>query len=236
MHQGIKIKAALANLSNILNDTAKKVKQATLKDQLIKARTALYNFLHCAKSGGTLVFKAHQDVWPNSHSDLERAVYSMKGIAQEVKGVLSAEYISSYSAIKLLCVCPNDVFDLLLAICTVETPISKDTPQVIPLVNSTKSIQYYTLNYCPKQKLLAGLQTVLEDLQSVGKKATKISHLAQQHLLYVNFNKMINTIVEDLSKGDKKSTTFIRAIGPPNAEGFFTEDSFEKVFFNAISF
>ena len=236
----VRIKHGLLCLSRQLNDNAKQVKTATLNDQLVKARKVLEDFLRNAIDPVTKkpVFGKDQNIWPQSHKDLENPIYSQSGIQSEVKSVLSVEYRSSVSAIKVLCTCPEDVYQLLLSITSVcATNKDGDTR---PIVNSTKSLGLFTIQFCRKEKLISTLSSILSNLSDIKSKSENkssslrpvpITKFAQEHQQSVKYHQMLNAIVTDLTTGklDSAKQNFKRAIGEPGSEGFYEEESFEKV-------
>lgn len=224
------IKQGLLILSRTLNDNAKMVKRSTLRDQLIKARVTVANFLIKYKDNTQKrYFSSKSQIWPQSHADLEKSVYSARGILNEVKEILSVEYQSCHSSIKLLVTCPEDIYQLLLQITEIQGKDPK-TNQTVPLVNSTKSLGAYTLSFCTKERLLTDLKLVYDQLSSnLQKKQTKLAELTRQHVEYVTMNKMLNAIVHDLTSGEEKSVLFQQSIGNVCADGFYTEDNFTKV-------
>lgn len=228
-----RIKHGLLCLARQLNDNAKQVKNATLKDQLIKARAVLGSFLRNAVDPGTKkpVFSKKQSVWPERHGDLEKSVYSLSGIQSEVKKVLSVEYVSCVSAIKVLCTCPDDVFDYLLKITSITSSVNKEN-ECRPVVNSTKSLGAFTLTYCKKSQLIDTLQRIYALLAEKGGKAVNLTKFAADHQRGVKFHAMLNAIVSDLTNEKLEGNDakrFANAIGPPGKEGFYEEYQFENV-------
>lgn len=225
-----RIKHGLLCLARQLNDNAKAVKTATLNDQLIKARKVLTQFLRSATlpNSKEKVFGKKQQIWPQCHADLENPVYSQSGIQTEVKKALSAEFISCVSAIKLLATSPEDVFELLLKITSIYLPPNKDGDSK-PLVNSTKSLGFFTLNYYPKAKLIEKLNTILNLAKQKPLKNFNLTKFAKDHQQEVKFNTMLNAISTDILKHDD-SRLFAEKLGHPVPEGFYGEHQFEKVY------
>jgi hypothetical protein len=220
----------LAVLAKQFNDNSKSVKKAYFYDQLVKARAALEVVLRNSSNPHTGVkdFRSDEDVWPESHSDLEKGVYSKSGIASAVRNAISVEFASAHSHIKVLVTCPDDVFELLMKITTVKT-FNKKLRSNVPIVNSAKNLQPFTLLYCKKADLLAKLQKVLENVQAVGGKKISLNKLAEQHKADVNLTKMLNIIASDFNSGNTRNVTFQNGIGHLNEEGFYTEESFKQV-------
>ena len=227
-----RVKHGLLCLARQLNDNAKQVKSATLCDQLKKARGVLESFLRNEKdpSAKKIYFKEKESVWPNSHADLQKNIYSAKGIQKEVAKVLSQEFFSSVSAIKLVCTCPDDVFELLLKITSFQTT-GKKPEEIKNVVNSTKSIAVFTLNYCSKAALIQTLTNIYANLLETGGKKFNLSIFAALHTERVNFIKMLNVIVTDMNSNvnDNRMKKFLKEIGTPNEEGFYEELNFQNV-------
>ncbi|MES2615088.1 MAG: hypothetical protein V4591_06720, partial [Bdellovibrionota bacterium] len=165
-------------------------------------------------------------------------VYSSRGIQADVRKVLSKEFVSSSSAIKLMCTCPTEVYDLLLAIVSVK-PLAtgtKTTKQQKYFINSPKSLQHFTMSFCPKEKLIAELRDILQDLRTSKTKLTKLSELTRQHVQFVNEVKMYNAIADDLTNGEYRNPEFAEQIGSPHKEGLYLEEHFIRVFFLCILF
>jgi hypothetical protein len=95
-------------------------------------------------SVGKKIFVESEDIWPHSHADLQKTVYSLPGIQKSVKEVLSGEFRSASSHIKVLCTCPDEVYKLLLEITRVGAQ-TKDKWQSVPIVNSTWNLVAFTL-------------------------------------------------------------------------------------------
>lgn len=228
-----RIKHGLLCLARQLNDTAKQVKSATLYDQLTKARRVLETFLENAVDPTTSkkYFSAKQSVWPNSHGDLQRSIYSAKGIQTEVLKVLSQEFTSSVSAIKLLCTCPEDVFQLLIKITAIQLSVGKKGDEMRYAVNSTKSLAAFTLTYCTKANLLQNLENILSGLRNKKGKKFILSTFASTHVEVVKFNAMLNYIVTDIKTfpNEKRAAVFLKKLGDPNSEGFYEEFHFQEV-------
>jgi hypothetical protein len=225
-----RIRMGLLVLAKQFNDHAKTVKRAYFYDQLVKARGALEVVLRNSTNPGTHTkeFKPDQSVWPESHADLERGVYSRPGVAAAVKNAISVEFATAHSHIKVLVTCPQEVFDLLMKITTVKT-FNKELRANVPIVNSAKNLQPFTLQFCKKEDLLLKLQRVLENVQAVGQKKISLNKLADQHKSDVNLTKMLNNIATDLKTGATRNVKFENNIGPLSEEGFYTEDNFKQV-------
>jgi hypothetical protein len=174
------------------------------------------------------MFRSAADVWPQSHSDLLKPVYHSNKINPAVKEVLSVEFVTAFSAIKGLLTCPEEVYQLLLKITALKTA-AKNTNQFIPIVNSTKSLGCFTLNFCSKEKLLAELNSILVDISEKKGKNSNLTKIAKSHNATVSFLKLLDAIVKDLTTGDHKNDIFKQKIGFPNREGFYKEDNFIEV-------
>jgi hypothetical protein len=195
----------------------------------VKARAALEVVLRsCTDQNGKRIFKDDESVWPQSHADIENQVYSRAGVAQAVKSAISVEFQSAHSHIKVLVTCPDDIFDLLIKITTVKS-FNKELRSNVPIVNSTKNLQPFNLNFCKKAELILKLQKILENVQSTVGKKQSLTKLAEQHKDDVNLTKMLNAIASDLKFGSARCVKFDNLIGPQNDEGFYTEEHFKKV-------
>jgi hypothetical protein len=224
-----RIRMGLLVLAKGFNDVSKSVKKAYFYDQLVKARAALEVVLRNSTNlAGEKIFKQKQSVWPNSHADLENSVYSKPGTSAAVRNAISVEFVSAFSHIKVMVTCPQDVFDLLLKITTVKT-FNKESRSNIPVVNSSKNLQPFSLAYCTKADLLSKLGRVLENVQAVGAKKVSLTKLAEQHKADVQLTKMLNSIANDLKAGATRNVKFQNSIGNLNDEGFFTEENFKQV-------
>lgn len=232
-----RVKHGLLCLARQLNDNAKQVKSATLNDQLPKAREVLKTFLenYIDSSTNELYFPKGTSVWPQNHSDLEQSVYSAKGIQSEVKKVLATEFVSSVSAIKLLCTCPQDVFELLLKL-TAFRAVLKTGEEARNVINSTKSLGVFTLRYCTKAKLMQTLNAIYARLFEFNGLKLNLTKFASEHAELTKFNAMLNAIVSDAKLEPKgRAKNFLELIGEPNSEGFYEESNFQQVFFVFIS-
>jgi hypothetical protein len=68
------------------------IRKAVLHDQLVKTRKQLESIL-CSfeNSVGKKIFAESEDIWPHSHADLQKTMYSLPGIQKSVEEVLSGE-------------------------------------------------------------------------------------------------------------------------------------------------
>ena len=209
------------------------MKGATLTDQLPKAREVLKTFLenYVDSSTNQLFFPKGTSVWPECHSDLEKSVYSAKGIQGEVKKVLATEFVSSVLSIKLLCTCPQDVFELLLKVTNFRA-VLKNGEEARNVINSTKSLGVFTLRYCTKATLLQTLTAIYARLQEFNGLKLNLTKFASDHSEHTKFNAMLNAIVSDAKLEPKGlAKKFLVNIGQPNSEGFYEEVNFQQVFF-----
>jgi hypothetical protein len=118
----------------------KEVKKAVLHDQLVKTRKQLESILRSFKNSvGEKIFAESKDIWPHSHANLQKTVYSSPGIQKSVEGVLLGEFRSASSHIKVLCTCPDEIYKLLLKITRVGAQ-TKDKLQSVPIVNSIRNL------------------------------------------------------------------------------------------------
>ncbi len=102
-------------------------------------------------------------------------------------------------------------------------------------INSVKSLQSFTLAFCPKEKLITDLKAILQDLRSSKTKLTKLSHFTRQHVQFVKEVKMLNAIADDLTTGDDRNADFVEQIGAPHKEGIYLEEHFIRVFIYCFS-
>ena len=230
-----RLRTALLCTARMQNDKSKAVKNAILADNLVKARTAVKTFLLPQKNkAGALYFPEGSSVWLNSHKDFQKPVYSAARINDSVKAVLSGTHRGQKAHIKLTVTCPDDVFALFQKIVRVPTRESKTltekkNEQKAFFISSARHLREFTLNYCPKEKLLAHLNALLRDISVTSPKANTVNNHVKDHKAYVNLNRMLNTIVEDLTVGDEKNADFSRGIGKMSEEGLYLEENFIAV-------
>ncbi len=223
-----RLRTGLLKLATELNDKAKLVKTATLYDQLKKARQAVRSFLRSVKDPQeNLIFPPGACVWPQTHGDLEKPVYSSAGISKEVKNVLSNEYQSSFSAIKQLVTTPKEVYHLLLELVVVVKPVKAKTEETKFVIGSVKNILCYTLTFTTKSILMDRLRTLLQDVDHNPRAV--VSKHTKKHTEEVSLLRCLNAICTDFASTDKKCIPFLTGIGQMNDDGFYEEANFAKV-------
>jgi hypothetical protein len=230
-----RLRAALLQFSRMLNDHSKNVKRSTLHGQLLKAREALHAFLTSAREPkkNSLIFKEGEDIWPSSHADYEKSVYSKRGIQDAVRAVISQEFQSSVSHLKQIALCPEDVFQLLLSITSRQC--TQKEGQFTPIVNSTKYLVHFTLSFCPKDDLVRHLREIEEDISSRRNKSSQILPISNKQKQMVTLNRMLLAIYSDLTTGDNRHQIFSSSIGGLSVEGIILEGNFQKVHFAEAS-
>jgi hypothetical protein len=220
----------LLSSARTLNDHAKKVKKAVLHDQLVKTRKQLESILHSFENSvGKKIFAESEDIWPHSHADFQKTVYSSPGIQKSVEEVLLGEFRSASSHIKVLCTCPDEVYKLLLKITRVGAQ-TKDKLQSVPIVNSTRNLVAFTLQFCMKENLLKGLEEVLAEVKSCRKKHSKLAAFAQSQQEAANFNQMLWALYQDMAENpDLRCPIFQTNLGPLPKEGFYTKEAYKQI-------
>lgn len=225
-----RIVQGLLAYSRVLNDHAKSVKKSTLNSQLLKIRQALANFL-LPQSDLKAKLKAGGTIWPNSHAEFSSKVYSKRGIVPNCTQVVSAEFQSSVSHLKQICLCPEETFTLFLEI-TQHEMIQKKQVLMTPVVNSTKNLVNFTLAYCELEELNRQL-LVISALVRKGKPV--LAPIVDKHKEYVRINKVLDWVATDLTEGPEKNEKFSKLIGKRPEQGLFLEPAFKAVCFLNIS-
>ena len=226
--------SALLTYAKSLNDQAKLMKGACLSDNLLKARQGLAGFLKTAKDrDGRRYFTSKGQIWPLSHADLQKTVYSLAGIQQAVSSKIAVEFVSQKSPFKIAVNCPEDIFKIMLEISQIQqprgnsskTPMKKGKPEAA--VASARNLREFTLNYCTHNELKVALEEVWGALLS-NRKGVSFGQLTEKMRRKTSFIRMLNCIHQDLTNKEHPCEAFAKKIGPPNSEGFYSEDSYKR--------